>query len=236
MWHPTSPAPAILLMWAKSFPRNREGGCDEVAHGCREFLDFFLGVGVQTEIAEASIGCEGASFDEFRIHRLGENATGDFGCNTCCQHFTIRSQRRIYSIGVEHMHPVRPCNSSGFGALFEIGIAFPKFDGDPYFGRAIHVPAAHFIACEPDSVSEPFTCNKDGHFDAESELWVEEGADVIVIGEVADESFVACAHFGGFLVEGHARGVDDSEVIAECVQEFHEAGAPDSYYGRGLCT
>lgn len=134
------------------------------------------------------------------------------------------------------MHPVRSCNGGGFGALFEIGIAFPKFDGDPYFRGAIHIPAADFIACESDSMSEPFTRDEDWHFDAESELWVEEGADVIVVGEVADESFIACTHFGRFLVEGDACGIDDGEIIAKCVQEFYEAAPADGNNSRGLCA
>lgn len=88
------------------------------------------------------------------------------------------------------MHHIRVRNCGRFGSLFEIGIALPKIGRNPGFGYTVDVSATHFIACESDSVSVPFTRNEDGHFDAESELWVEEGADVIVFGQVVNEPFI----------------------------------------------
>ena len=87
----------------------------------------------------------------------------------------IGPQRRVHCVSVEHLHGISLCDAGGFGPLFEIGIALSQFVRNPDFRRAIHIPATDFVACEADSVSEPFTCDKDRHFDAESELCVDDG-------------------------------------------------------------
>jgi ERCC4-type nuclease len=53
---------------------------------------------------------------------------------------------------------------------------------------------------------------------------MEEGADMIVLGQILDQACVFLSELVNLLSEADACGIDDREVASKGLEEFHGAG------------
>ena len=119
------------------------------------------------------------------------------------------------------------CDGIRFGALLELGVALSDAGRrwNPALWTAINIAAAHLIAGETDSVAEPLAGNENWHLEAETNLGMEEGTYMVVLGQIGEETAVLCGEVGGFFIKRYAGAIHNSQIGAEHLQALDEADA-----------
>lgn len=219
-------------------PCCREGCRKKAVYEAGIRANLGLGRRIQSQRADTGIGIKGPCLNEFRIHALGQNATG---------HFRRHALRKQIPIGLRGgngdrkdlaMHLIVVVHRSGLGTLFQAWVAGTDLVGGrhPALGWRVHIATTHFIAAQANLVAEPLAGNKNGHLNAETDLWVEKGADVVVLRKVVQEFLIGRCHRGHLFVKGHAGCIDDRDIGSEDFQAFYEADVVmEMEFGGGRC-